>query len=47
MSEPIANLFYLLELLSTPDTVEHFRDSLQRLQHPLRRPEKATGRRRD
>lgn len=27
MSEPIANLFYLLELLSTPDTVQHFRDS--------------------
>ncbi len=26
MSEPIANLFYLLELLSTPDTVRHFRD---------------------
>jgi tryptophanyl-tRNA synthetase len=26
MSEPIANLFYLLELLSTPDTVTHFRD---------------------
>ena len=25
MSEPVANLFYLLELLSTPDTVEHFR----------------------
>jgi len=27
MTEPIANLFYLLELLSTPDTVEHFRAS--------------------
>ena len=27
MSEPIANLFYLLELLSTPDTVKHFKDS--------------------
>jgi tryptophanyl-tRNA synthetase len=27
MTEPIANLFYLLELLSTPDTVKHFRDS--------------------
>ncbi len=27
MSEPIANLFYLLETLSTPDTVQHFRDS--------------------
>ncbi len=25
MAEPVANLFYLLELLSTPDTVEHFR----------------------
>jgi tryptophanyl-tRNA synthetase len=25
MSEPVANLFYLLELLSTPDTVDHFR----------------------
>lgn len=25
MSEPVANLFYLLELLSTPDTLEHFR----------------------
>jgi tryptophanyl-tRNA synthetase len=25
MSEPVANLFYLLELLSTQDTVEHFR----------------------
>ena len=25
MSEPVANLFFLLELLSTPDTVEHFR----------------------
>ena len=23
----MANLFYLLELLSTPDTVEHFRNS--------------------
>ena len=27
MSEPVANLFYLLELLSTPDTVKHFRDT--------------------
>jgi len=27
MAEPIANLFYLLETLSTPDTVKHFRDS--------------------
>ncbi len=27
MAEPIANLFYLLELLSTPDTVQHFKDS--------------------
>jgi tryptophanyl-tRNA synthetase len=27
MSEPIANLFYLLELLSTPDAVMHFRDA--------------------
>ena len=27
MSEPVANLFYLLELLSAPDTVKHFRDS--------------------
>jgi len=27
MSEPIANLFYLLELLSDPDAVKHFRDS--------------------
>ncbi|MEN8156018.1 MAG: tryptophan--tRNA ligase [Bacteroidota bacterium] len=27
MAEPVANLFYLLELLSTPDTVEHFRNS--------------------
>jgi tryptophanyl-tRNA synthetase len=27
MAEPVANLFYLLELLSTPDTVNHFRDS--------------------
>lgn len=27
MEEPVANLFYLLELLSTPDTVEHFRAS--------------------
>ncbi len=27
MPEPVANLFYLLELLSTPDTVEHFRAS--------------------
>ncbi len=27
MPEPVANLFYLLDLLSTPDTVQHFRDS--------------------
>lgn len=27
MSEPVANLFYLLELLSTPDTVAHFRSA--------------------
>ncbi len=27
MTEPIANLFYLLELLSTPDTVKYFMDS--------------------
>lgn len=27
VSEPVANLFYLLELLSTPDTVKHFRDA--------------------
>ncbi len=27
MSEPVANLFYLLELLSTPDIVEQFRSS--------------------
>ena len=27
MAEPVANLFTLLELLSTPDTVEHFRNS--------------------
>jgi tryptophanyl-tRNA synthetase len=27
MSEPVANLFYLLGLLSTPDTVEHFRNA--------------------
>lgn len=27
MPEPIANLFYLLDLLSTPDTVEHFRSA--------------------
>jgi tryptophanyl-tRNA synthetase len=27
MSEPVANLFYLLDVLSTPDTVQHFRDS--------------------
>jgi tryptophanyl-tRNA synthetase len=27
MPEPVANLFYLLELLSTPDTVEHFRSA--------------------
>ena len=26
MSEPVANLFYLLELLSTPDVVAHFRE---------------------
>jgi len=26
MSEPVQNLFYLLELLSTPDTVDYFRD---------------------
>ena len=26
MSEPVQNLFYLLELLSSPDTVSHFRD---------------------
>jgi tryptophanyl-tRNA synthetase len=26
MSEPVANLFYLLELLSTPDTLEYFKD---------------------
>ena len=26
MSEPIQNLFSILELVSTPDTVEHFRD---------------------
>jgi tryptophanyl-tRNA synthetase len=25
MSEPVANLFYLLELLSTPDAVDHFK----------------------
>ncbi len=27
MPEPVANLFYLLDLLSTPDTVEHFRSA--------------------
>ncbi len=27
MEEPVANLFYLLNLLSTQDTVEHFRNS--------------------
>jgi tryptophanyl-tRNA synthetase len=27
MSEPIQNLFTLLELTSTPDTVQHFRDA--------------------
>ncbi len=27
MAEPIANLFYLLDLLSSPDTVQHFSDS--------------------
>ena len=27
MTEPIANLFYLMETLSAPDTVKHFRDS--------------------
>jgi len=27
VSEPVANLFYLLELLSTPDTVAHFREA--------------------
>jgi len=27
MAEPIANLFYLLEILSTADTVKHFKDS--------------------
>ena len=27
VSEPVANLFYLLELLSAPDTVKHFRDA--------------------
>ena len=27
LSEPVANLFYLLELLSTPDTLKHFRDA--------------------
>jgi tryptophanyl-tRNA synthetase len=26
MTEPVANLFYLLELLSAPDTVQHFRN---------------------
>jgi tryptophanyl-tRNA synthetase len=28
MTEPIANLFYLLELLSTPDTVKHFSERI-------------------
>jgi len=27
MAEPVANLFYLLELMSTPDVVKHFRDT--------------------
>ena len=27
MSEPVANLFYLLELLSTPEVVKDFRDA--------------------
>ena len=27
MSEPVANLFTLLELTSTPDVVQHFRDA--------------------
>ena len=27
MSEPVANLFTLLELTSTPDVVKHFRDA--------------------
>ena len=27
MSEPVANLFSLLELTSTPDVVKHFRDA--------------------
>ncbi|MDF1573895.1 MAG: tryptophan--tRNA ligase [Bacteroidales bacterium] len=27
MTEPVANLFYLLELLSTPDVVKHFRET--------------------
>lgn len=27
MTEPVENLFYLLEVLSTPDTVKHFRDA--------------------
>jgi len=27
MSEPISNLFYLMELVSKPDAVKHFRDS--------------------
>ena len=27
MPEPVANLFYLLDLLSTPDTVEHFKSA--------------------
>jgi len=27
MTEPVANLFYLLELLSAPDIVDHFRNS--------------------
>ncbi|MEZ5069408.1 MAG: tryptophan--tRNA ligase [Bacteroidales bacterium] len=27
MAEPVANLFYLLDLLSTPDVADHFRES--------------------
>ena len=27
MTEPIANLFTLMDLVSTPDTVQHFRDA--------------------
>lgn len=30
MTEPVRNLFYLLELLSTPDTVEYFREQYDR-----------------